>query len=95
MHIRKLLSRFSKNSEENDTLVSTVGKVNLDRENWRQSNCLYLKFQKLYKCKHFMGIALREKIISVPTNLVSTFLQKTKGPGAPKKAKGGRCLIVE
>ena len=87
--------RFSKNFEEYDTLVSTVGKVNLDRENWRQSNCLCLKFQKLYKCKHIMGIALREKIISVPTNLVSTFLQKTKGPGAPKKAKGGRCLIVE
>ena len=60
-----------------------------------QGSCTCLKFQKLYKCKHIMGIALREKMISVPEHLVCTFLQKKKGVGAPKKAKCGKYLIID
>ena len=81
--------------ENYEALVSTVGKVHLNSENWRKSTCICSKFQKLYNCKHIIGIALREKIITVPKHLIPTILQKKRGPGAPKKAKGGKCLIVE
>ncbi len=52
------------------------------------------KYNKIYKCEHIIELALRENLVDLPEDVMNSELKK-RGPGAPRKAKSGYCLIKD
>ena len=54
--------------------------------------CSCTQFWHYYKCKHSLGLSIREKGISIPAIYNITNISKKARPGRPKKARQGGAL---
>lgn len=72
-----------------------VAQVSMDESNWKLAKCTCEKFQKEFKCKHVIGVAIRRKLVQPPPAAKQIPIGQVRGPGRPPKAKPKRALLVD
>lgn len=67
--------------------------VTITGDNWQEGTCTCPKYQKTFKCKHIMGVALRQKYAQAPAAAKNVPIGQKRKRGRPKKAT--KVLIVD
>ena len=62
-------------------------------ENWLDSNCTCASFQKQFKCKHVIGLAIRTKKVKPPPAAKQVPLGQKRKRGRPAKSK--KALLIQ
>ena len=67
--------------------------VATDETDWKRWTCTCPPFLKLFKCKHIIGIAARQKLVQVPLAAKDTPINQKRRRGRPKMAT--KSLLVD
>ncbi len=76
--------------DEYMNVIQEIGRIEIDKSNWRNGKCLCKKFQKEYICEHVVGLSMAPSAESIQ---LSDGKKKKRGP--KKKGQGGKALIVD
>ena len=63
--------------------ITSMWEVKFNKEDWTSSTCSCPVFQKQYYCKHWLGVALRKKLITLSPTPGSTVIMVKPTRGRP------------
>jgi len=68
-------------------MLRYVHLLKFNAPDWKLSTCTCFSFQKQYKCKHVLGIAVSKKLFTIPESAKMDVIGKKRKVGRPLKAR--------
>lgn len=94
-YVRKMLkTEYTSFDQYKELGYGRFWTVSISKNSWlTQSHCDCPKFLKAFKCKHFIGLALRMKLCTVPAAAIPTALGTRKARGC--QSKSTKALLLQ